>query len=243
MKFAVSIGMLGYTRVNGLSCYNTDTKSFDDLTPAEARKEIDMGLIKGVKWRDGDDGPEFYCDTEGFNQHDIMVKSANKFRPFVHDMIGQPINSMHSVVRVLDTDYRGRLYEIVSNKYQRVKLNGEQLRGLDDISKVSGVWIEENEIKVADGVVYEDRRAEKSDKPPAEAVEADFTNKTTLKEMFGIDELKPTEQAAQEEQQEVEKVEQTEEKEQPVEEKEQPVEEKVEQVAKKPVKKGTSKKK
>lgn len=161
MRYAVSVGYLGYTRCNNVCVYNPESRGFDDLTPAEARRYIDRKQLKGVLWRNGDDGPEFYPDADGFNQKDIMIKSANKFRPMLHDVLaGNPVNSFLTVVRVLDTDYRGRLYEVVSNKYSRLKITEQNLRELNEITVIAGVWITDNEIKVCDGVQYENRKAD-----------------------------------------------------------------------------------
>ena len=159
MRYVVSVGYLGYTRCNNVCAYNPESRGFDDLTPAEARRLIDCGQIKGLLWRNGEEGPEFYPDVKGFNQVDVMVKSANKFRPMVNDVVGAPVNSFFTTVRVLDTDYKGRLYEVVSNKYSRVKFTEESLRKMAEITVISGVWITDDEIKIADGVMYEDRRA------------------------------------------------------------------------------------
>lgn len=161
MRYAVSVGFLGYTRCNNVCVYNPESRGFDDLTPAEARRYIDRKQLKGVLWRNGDEGPEFYPDVNGFNQKDIMIKSANKFRPMLHDVLaGNPVNSFLTVVRVLDTDYRGRLYEVVSNKYSRLKITEQNLRELNEITVIAGVWITDNEIKVCDGVQYENRKAD-----------------------------------------------------------------------------------
>lgn len=157
-KIRPSVGYLGYTRCNNVCAYNPESRGFDDLTPAEARRLIDLGQIKGILWRNGEEGPEFYPDIKGFNQTDVMVKSANKFRPMVNDVVGAPINSFFTTVRVIDTDYIGRLYEVVSNKYSRVKFTEESLRKMAEITVISGIWITDDEIKVADGVMYEDRR-------------------------------------------------------------------------------------
>ena len=118
-----------------------------------------------------------------------MVKSATKFRPLLHDYPGLNINSMFTVVRVLDTDYRGRLYEVVSNKYCRVKITEENLRELANITNVAGVWIHEDRIEVIDGVLYEDRRAASKEKaveavidPPEQSNEP-----TSMDEVFGAE--------------------------------------------------------
>lgn len=160
MRYAVSLIYLGYTRNSGAVLFDSDTKEFLDSTPAEVRRLIDLGLVKGLKWRNGDDGPEFVVDAEGFNQQNIPVKSANKFRPYLNDVPGAPINSMYTVVRVLDTDYRGRLYEVVSNKCARIKITEQNLRELSQLTNIAGVWITDAEIKVCDGVQYENRKAD-----------------------------------------------------------------------------------
>ena len=165
MYFAVSVGMLGYTRIQSLVCYNSETRAFDELTPAIARRGIASGQVKGVQWKDNEDGGEFIPDVEGFNKHNIMVKTAAaKFRPLLNDLPGKPINSMYNVVRVLFTNYRGTLYEIVSNRYDRIKVTEEQLRQLNEISPVAGVWISDNEIKVADCIENEDRTGKLKEK-------------------------------------------------------------------------------
>lgn len=162
MYFAVSVGMLGYTRIQSVVCYNSKTRAFDELTPAMAKRAIESGQVKGVLWQDngGEDenGGMFVPDKEGFNKQNIMVKTAAaKFRPLLGDVPGININSMYNVVRVLYTDYRGTLYEIVSNRYDRIKVNEEQLRQLNAISPVAGVWITDTEIKIANGIKVEDR--------------------------------------------------------------------------------------
>lgn len=160
MRYAVSVMMLGYTRLSGLVAFNSETKEFEEITPAVARNMIEHKQIKGVKWKNNDDGGEFIVDTEGFNQKDIPIKTAvGKFRSMVNDNgTGLASNSMYTVVRVLETDYRGRLYEVVSNKCARVKIAEENLIELAKITNVAGVIIEDNHVEVCDGVEFEDRR-------------------------------------------------------------------------------------
>lgn len=160
MYYAVSVGMLGYTRIQSVVCYNSLTKTFDELTPAVARKLISEDKVKGVLWQNNEDGGEFIPDKDGFNKENIMVRTAAaKYRPLLNDEPGKPINSMYNVVRVIHTDYRGTLYEIVSNRYDRIKVTEEQLRNINNISPVAGVWFKESRIVLDDSIKVEDRRA------------------------------------------------------------------------------------
>lgn len=175
MNYAVAVMMLGYTRINGVVAFNSDTKEFLEITPAVAKRMIDKDLLKGLRWKKEDEGIVFECDTEGWNQTNIPFRTAcGKFRPLKNDYPGVDINSMYTVVRVLDTDYRGRLYEVVSNKCSRIKITEQNLRELAAITDIAGVWITDNEIKVADAVQYEDRRAN-TDKKVESGLLQEFT--------------------------------------------------------------------
>ena len=63
MFYCVSIMMLGYTRINGVVAYDSESKGFEELTPAVARQLIAKNMIKGIKWKnsEGNSG-EFICD-------------------------------------------------------------------------------------------------------------------------------------------------------------------------------------
>lgn len=180
MRFAVSVLMLGYTRLSGLVAYNSESREFEEITPAVARNMIEHKQIKGVKWKNNDDGGEFVVDTEGFNQKDIPIKTAvGKFRSMVNEnYTGLTVVSMYTVVRVIETDYRGRLYEVVSNKCARVKIAEENLIELAKITNVAGVIIEDNHVEVCEGVVFEDRRQSAKET----AVEAKIE---TMDDLFG----------------------------------------------------------
>lgn len=180
--YACSVLSLGYTRIAGVLAYNTGTRAFDELTPAVARKLIKSGELLGVLWEEPamkyEEG-RFVPDKEGFNKQNIIIKTAvGKYRPMYDDLPDQPINSMYNVVRVIRTDYRGTLYEIVSNRCDRIKVTEEQLRQLNEISPVAGVWITDTDIRVHEAIKVEDRRA---------VVESITTEKepTTMEEVFG----------------------------------------------------------
>jgi hypothetical protein len=164
MYYAVNILMLGYTRLAGVTAYNSETRNFDEITPAVARKLIAEGRIKGILWKNTVDGGEFVPDIKEFNQQNILVKTAvGKFRPLLNDHVGIEINSMYTVVRKILTDYRGILYEIVSNKAGRVKVTEKQLRELNEITNIAGVFINDDDIIICDGVALEDRKVSAKD--------------------------------------------------------------------------------
>ena len=158
MFYAVSIMSLGYTRINGVVAYNNNTYEFLEITPAVAKKLISNGQMKGLLWKNteqSDQRFEFVCDKEGFNQQNILVKTAcGKFRPLYNDYPGNHINSMCSVVRVFENGSE-RKYEVISNTCFRITMNEKYLRKLAKIAYVSGVVIGEDEIKVCDGVVIQ----------------------------------------------------------------------------------------
>ena len=152
MKFAVCIISLGYTRLAGITLYDSDTREFVETTTAVAKQLISKGMVKGVLWKK--DG--FVPDPE-FNMQDILVKSGvGKYRPLLKEVPGAPVFSTYTVVRILNTN-KGKLYEVISNKCQRVKLAEDKLIKLNEIGNVAGVFISDNEVKVCDGVVIQER--------------------------------------------------------------------------------------
>ena len=178
MFYAVSVMQLGYTRTNGVVAYNNDTREFLEITPAKARELINNGKLKGLKWINGTDGPEFICDKDGWNQQNMPIKTAcGKFRPMLNDYPGYEFNTMFTLVRVVDVD-ECRLYEIVSNKCCRIKVKEQNLRELSNITNIAGCWINEDEIVVADGVLMVDRRTSTKE----QAAEVDIENSPLIKE-------------------------------------------------------------
>ena len=176
---ALAILGLGYTRVNGILSYDIQTRSFPELTPAQARKLIDSNELVGVKFTESDLGGEFIPDTD-FGYTNILLKTGcGKFRPYYNDIPGEPVNSIYALVRVIDADYRGRLYEVVGNTGQRIKLSEEQLRDLAAITQVALVTITDDSINVMECVPYEDRRKTVEVKPVAAQDNSHAGNEST----------------------------------------------------------------
>lgn len=169
MHIAVAVMMLGYTRTQGVVGYNTDTKSFDLITPALARKKIDNKEIYGILWRKNDsDMLEFYPDKEGWNQSDIMILSGLTYRPMINDIPGADVmNTIYSASKII-RDKEKNKYEVVSNTFQRLLLTEEQLKEIAGITVVAGVKIEDNSVKACEGL-------------PVEHVETKAKEKTTVR--------------------------------------------------------------
>jgi hypothetical protein len=144
---------LGFTRTEGYTLFDEASKEFQETTPKEVKNLINSGQVNGLRLVDG----KIELDTEGFNISNLMIKSGvSKFRPLYPT--NSIINVMHSVVRVIETD-NGRIYETISNKYARVKINAERLKMLMEVGNVGGVRSGKNgKIEICKGVSIEDKR-------------------------------------------------------------------------------------
>ncbi len=160
MYIATCIMALGYTRTNGIIAYNQCDKSFTLLTPARAKKMIDVGELKGVLWTKNPDSEqlEFVPDKEGWNLGNIMMLSGLTYRPW-HEDVGETVqNTIFSVVRVVEDDSTS--YEVVSNTFQRLEgLTETQIRELASITEVGGIVIDDDDnIQILDGVIVEKKQ-------------------------------------------------------------------------------------
>lgn len=153
-KFGVCVLSLGYTRLAGLTVYDSKTREFIETKPKDAKRLIESGMLYGVKYNKE---KEYFVPDPDFNMHDLLIKSGvGNYRSMLNEVPGQVVTTAYMVVRVLNTNV-GHIYEIISNKCQRVKLTEEQLRGLNNIGNVAGVFITDDEIKICEGVVIENR--------------------------------------------------------------------------------------
>ena len=153
LKVAVAELMLGYTRVQGLVVYNSASKEFNEVPPAQAKRLITAGELYGVKYKDTEDGIQFYCD-EDFSQEDILIKTAcGKYRSMNNEIIGSSVlNSIYTVVKKVEYTDKS-FYEIVGTKCSRLMIAEENLVELNKISHVAGCWISENgDIQLHDAI-------------------------------------------------------------------------------------------
>lgn len=155
-KFGICALSLGYTRTAGLTVYDSGTREFIEMKPKDAKRLIEAGMLHGVKY-DGTKEKDFFVPDPEFNMQDLLIKSGvGNYRSMLHEVPGMPAMTAYVLVRVLETNV-GPIYEIVNNRCQRVKLTEEQLRGLHNIGNIGGVFITDDEIRVCEGVVIENR--------------------------------------------------------------------------------------
>lgn len=154
MRTAICRLDLGFTRVAGFTVYNAANKDFDETTPKDVKDLIKQVGVNGLRLnKDGD----IELDTEGFNMHNLMVKSAcGKYRTLYPTT--SIVNCMYAVVRLIETD-NGRLYEVINNKCGRVKITPDRLKILIEVGCVAGVKMgADGEIEICTGVIIEDKR-------------------------------------------------------------------------------------
>lgn len=153
---------LGYTRQQGLQAFDTSDMSFQLITPAKAKRFIDSGELKGVKWVSNPEtgGIEFIPDKENWGLTNFMVLSGMTYRLLYENYENTIQNTVFSVVKQIRSS-EGTKYMIVSNTCQRIELSEEQLLGLLEINEVGGIAKSENgEIHLFEGVIIEDKQGE-----------------------------------------------------------------------------------
>jgi hypothetical protein len=145
---------LGQTRVAGFTLFDPKSKEFQECTPKEVRQLILAGQVNGLKLCED----EIVLDRDGFNMRNLKIKSGvGNYRNMFPCEHGD--GKFYAVVRLIDTD-EGRLFELVDNKYARVKMDTAKLMMLAAFSSVAGVRVHDGAIELCDGVIYEDRRSE-----------------------------------------------------------------------------------
>ena len=158
---AINIMALGYTRIQGVQVYDSATLSFPYITPAKAKKLIDEGTLKGVRWiKNCDTGAIDFEPDADWNLQNITVLSGLTTRLWRENYEENVMNSIYSVVKETVHADGNVSYTVISNTCQRLEMNAEQVKGLASITEVGGVVLENEEIKLCDGVIHEVNRQE-----------------------------------------------------------------------------------
>lgn len=137
--------MLGYTRLQGFVVYNSETKSFEEITPAEVRRMIRSGAnLHGVVL-DEQDKNKFTVDKD-FYQEELPVKTAcGKFRLLINEDGTSSFHDIcYSVVKKIISRNGATSYEVVTNHCARLVFSEEELCQRICIAYVAGVHLDES---------------------------------------------------------------------------------------------------
>lgn len=145
---------LGYTRVAGFTLFDPVSLEFQETTPREVEKLVRQGQINGLKFSESG---ELIPDLEGWNLGNYKICSGiGKFRDWnTQDPRGA---TCYSVVRAININNVGRIYETINNRCGRVFYTGKQLAALSSIFWVGGIKVNEEDdtIELCSGVELED---------------------------------------------------------------------------------------
>lgn len=141
---------LGYTRIAGYTLFDQDTAAFDETTPKEVESLLKRGTLNGLVF---DTKGGIVPDLEGWNLGNLKIKSGvGNYRNF--NMDNPKGDTVFSVVRVVEVEGIGRIYETINNRCARVFYTEKQLLALMQFNWVGGVKFNEetNEITICKGV-------------------------------------------------------------------------------------------
>jgi len=158
MKTVICRLDLGYTRIAGYTLYDDVTEEFHETTPREVKELIKKDQVNGLKLVND----EIVLDTEGFNQRNLMIKSAvGKYRP-LYDT-DSLVTRMYAVLDVVDNG--GELmYEVITNYCGRKLMTEEFVRTLSSIGYVAGAIITDEKIKLLNKKFSNQSNEEKHEK-------------------------------------------------------------------------------
>lgn len=150
MKTVVCRIDLGYTRIAGYTLFDEETLDFEETTPKEVESLLKRGKINGLVF---DSKGDIVPDLEGWNLGNIKIKSGvGNYRNFNTD--SPKGDTVYSVIRVVEVEGIGRIYETINNRCARVFFSEKQMLALIQFSWVGGMKFNEgsNEITICKGV-------------------------------------------------------------------------------------------
>lgn len=154
----VARGDLGQTRISNYLAYNhlSSDNSFDEITPKEMARLIKENKCNGLRL---DEHGEIQLD-ESFNQRNLVIKSASRYRNMIENGRG---TTGYSVIRKYLND-DGASYELVTSRCGRFSCSTEKLLMLCNFADVAGVRIKDGSvIELCEGVEIIDIRTSNRD--------------------------------------------------------------------------------
>lgn len=163
MKYLVNREDLG-KRVTGYIFYDADTKGFTGLTEKAIKDTLAKGdrLYGLVLSADG----EITMDKDGWHTTNYMVRSGiNSLSPVIESDCAA--NIFYVVVGVR-RDLDEVMYEVINSRYARLEMTESKVKMLCEFGCVQGgVYLENDELEVCDGVKVVEGAREGQNKPKA----------------------------------------------------------------------------
>ncbi len=133
MKTVVCRLDLGQTRIAGYTLYDDATNEFNETTPKEVLRLVGEKQVQGLTLIDGEIKP----DLQGFNQMNLMIKSAvGKFRT----LHSSNLTRIYSVTKqIVYTDSNTKKFEVVNNHCSRNLVDEDTLMAMLKVVAVAGV--------------------------------------------------------------------------------------------------------
>lgn len=142
MKTVICRLDLGYTRIAGYTLYDDVTEEFHETTPREVKEFIKKNEVNGLKLVND----EIILDVEGFNQRNLMIKTAvGKYRPLFD--ANSLVTRMYAILDVVDCGGEFK-YEVITNYCGRKLMTEEFIRTLNKMGYVAGAVITDEKIKL-----------------------------------------------------------------------------------------------
>lgn len=182
MKTVAARMDLGMTRIAGYILFDPKSLEFHETTPREVERLVRQGQINGLKFNP--EG-ELIPDLEGWNLGNVKIKSAvGNYRNWnTSDPRG---DTCYSVVRAIDIQDVGRIYETINNRCGRVFYTGKQLAALSSMFWVGGITVDDNDnINLCQGVQVEDWSGREVYELGDKVLSKEQLQEQTMAELFG----------------------------------------------------------
>ena len=173
---------LGYTRIAGYTLFDQESLEFKETTPKEAEGLIRAGKLNGLKF---DGTGSIVPDLDGWNLGNMKIKSGvGNYRNFNTD--NPKGDTVYSVVRAIDIDGVGRIYETINNRCARVFYLEKQLAALSQFAWVGGIKINEDtdEITLCQGVQVDNQSDRVIFEVGTKALTKEQLQEATMAELF-----------------------------------------------------------
>ncbi len=129
-------------RSAGWILFNSETASFDELTPSKVYRLVEKKQVNGLCIHQG----ILELDREDYGAQNIMAKSGvGNYRLLYTDKAHTDIDELFYVTRVyFDDSVNGPAYEVVSSKCARILLNKDGIRHMLEKGILYGASLSED---------------------------------------------------------------------------------------------------